>query len=141
MPITNVCNIDLDVSPLGWYCTPMAPLARGITPDCPQQMARHRNNHQDSFFVHNDRGPHTKMLAEQSVRHRTTGTYAGFDRFGRIVKQHWRDYGGSSDLFDVRHGYDRASNRLYADRQLYRGSAHAYTYDNQGPTMRLIRTR
>ncbi len=43
----------------------------------------------------------------------TNGTYAGFDRFGRIVDHLWRDYGASTDADRIQHGYDRSSNRLW----------------------------
>ncbi len=43
----------------------------------------------------------------------TSGTYAGFDRFGRIVDHLWRDYGSSTDADRIQHGYDRASSRLW----------------------------
>ena len=34
-------------------------------------------------------------LARQACRGQTAGTYAGFDRFGRVGKQLWRYYGGT----------------------------------------------
>ena len=44
----------------------------------------------------------------------TAGTYAGWDRFGRIVDQKWRTEDGTvRDQFQ--HGYDAAGNRLWRD--------------------------
>ncbi|QNN21540.1 RHS repeat-associated core domain-containing protein [Planctomycetales bacterium ZRK34] len=64
----------------------------------------------------------------------TSATYTGFDRFGRIINQQWDDYsagaGNEVALWQAQHGYDRASNRLYADRQIYRGESQSYSYDN-----------
>ena len=46
----------------------------------------------------------------------TSGTYAGFDRFGRIKQQLWHSYaGGGSDYDKYNYGYDRNSNRLYRE--------------------------
>lgn len=60
----------------------------------------------------------------------TTGTYAGLDRFGRVKGQLWHDYGASADLFKINHGYDRASNRTYAQNTVYASNSHVYSYDN-----------
>ncbi len=58
-----------------------------------------------------------------------TGTYTGLDRFNRIQAQRWVDT-GTTDRMHVQHGYDRVSNRLYADHQVYRSSSQVHTYDN-----------
>lgn len=65
----------------------------------------------------------------------TSDTYAGLDRFGRITEQLWEHYNtgtGASegDVFRIEHGYDRASNRLYADNATYKSAAQVYSYDN-----------
>ena len=39
-------------------------------------------------------------------------SYAGFDRFGRVVDQRWYDYGASADRDRYTYGYDRAVNRI-----------------------------
>lgn len=60
----------------------------------------------------------------------TTGTYDGLDDFGRITAQRWIDYSGTpADVFHVKHGYDAAGNRRYADRQVYPSHSQYYTYD------------
>ena len=63
----------------------------------------------------------------------TSDTYAGFDRFGRVISHPWLDYsagaGNEVDVIHIAHGYDRASNRLYADRQVYQSYSEDYTYD------------
>ena len=43
----------------------------------------------------------------------TAGEYAGLDRFGRVVDLLWRDYGRSTDVVRIQHGYDRMGNRLW----------------------------
>jgi RHS repeat-associated protein len=45
----------------------------------------------------------------------TGDIYRGLDRFGRVKDLLWRDYGASSDVVRIKHGYDRASNRLYRE--------------------------
>ncbi len=63
------------------------------------------------------------------------------DRFGRIVSQQWGHYDEtsgtltgddktSSHVFNIRYGYDRASNRLYADRQVHKSHSQVYSHDN-----------
>ena len=60
------------------------------------------------------------------------GGYANLDRFGRVTAQQWEDYSGASDVdvFHIAHGYDRASNRLYADRKVYQSYSQHYAYDD-----------
>ncbi|QNN21562.1 RHS repeat protein [Planctomycetales bacterium ZRK34] len=67
----------------------------------------------------------------------TSATYTGFDRFdrfGRIINQQWDDYsagaGNEFALWQAQHAYDRASNRLYADREVYGSYSEVYTYDD-----------
>ena len=60
----------------------------------------------------------------------TAGTYAGFDRFGRVVDQLWYDYGASADRDRFTYGYDRASNRLYRENTVASGKDEFYTYDD-----------
>ncbi|MBY0589562.1 RHS repeat-associated core domain-containing protein [bacterium] len=45
----------------------------------------------------------------------TSGTYAGYDRFGRIKDQRWRNTSTSTDLDRYQYGYDFAGNRLWRD--------------------------
>ncbi len=61
----------------------------------------------------------------------TSGTYAGLDLLGRTTSQGWVNYNsGSVDLFRLNHGYDRNSNRLYAQNTTQKGASQVYTYDN-----------
>jgi len=57
------------------------------------------------------------------------GSYSGFDRFGRVVDHKWYDYGESEVRDQYRHGYDRASNRLYRENTITTGKDEYYTYD------------
>jgi len=41
--------------------------------------------------------------------------YDGMDRFGRVVDLLWRDYGSLTDAVRIKHGYDRAGNRLWRE--------------------------
>ena len=58
-----------------------------------------------------------------------TGTYAGFDRFGRVVDQKWYDYGASAVRDRYTYGHDRADNRLYRENTGPSGKDEYYTYD------------
>ena len=60
----------------------------------------------------------------------TAGTYAGLDRFGRVVDHLWYDYGASADRDRFTYGYDRASNRLYRENTVASGKDEFYTYDD-----------
>ncbi|MEM1208383.1 MAG: hypothetical protein AAGI54_03865 [Planctomycetota bacterium] len=62
-----------------------------------------------------------------------TQAYGGLDGFGRIARQLWDRYDATgtstaNPVFDVRHAYDRASNRLDAVRTVYRFTDD-YGYD------------
>ncbi len=59
----------------------------------------------------------------------TSGTYSGFDDFGRVVQQLWRDYGAGQDRDNFTYGYDRAGNRLYREHCVPSGKDEFYTYD------------
>ena len=45
-------------------------------------------------------------------------TYAGFDRFGRVIQQFWYDYGAPDTRDKYTYGYDRNSNRLYRENNV-----------------------
>ncbi len=57
----------------------------------------------------------------------TWGTYAGWDRFGRVVDQKWHRSGTVLDRHG--YGYDAASNRTWRDNALASGQDWKYTYD------------
>jgi RHS repeat-associated protein len=60
------------------------------------------------------RGIVTEDYAEPQVKlDYTFDSYAGFDRFGRIIDQRWRNYATTTDLDRYQYGYDRAGNRTY----------------------------
>ena len=59
----------------------------------------------------------------------TAGTYAGFDRFGRVVDHLWYDYGASADRDRFTYGYDRASSRLYRENTVASAKDEYYSYD------------
>ncbi|MDK1032766.1 MAG: hypothetical protein QGD94_12215, partial [Planctomycetia bacterium] len=42
-------------------------------------------------------------------------TYAGFDRFGRIITQKWYDYGASAERDIYNYAHDPNFNRLYRE--------------------------
>jgi len=63
--------------------------------------------------------------------HSTSGTYAGFDRFGRAVDLKQTEFGGTATDFERReYGYDRNSNREYIKNSLYKAESYELTYDN-----------
>ena len=57
--------------------------------------------------------------AEPQIRydldHGTPGSYAGLDEFGRVKDLLWHNYGSSQDVVRIKHGYDRAGNRLWRE--------------------------
>ncbi len=63
----------------------------------------------------------------------TSGTYAGLDRFGRIVDQYWAGFGGTSDVDRIHCAYDYTGNPAYRqiDPAIYPAEDmdQAYTYD------------
>jgi RHS repeat-associated protein len=63
----------------------------------------------------------------------TSGTYAGFDRFGRIIDQYWAGFSGVSDVDRIHYSYDSASRRTYRqiDPAIFptENLDQAYTYD------------
>ena len=66
--------------------------------------------------------------------HGTSGTYAGYDRFGRIKDQYWKGYGSTSDVDRFKYAYDYAGSRTYRDidSSIYatNDKDQAYTYDS-----------
>eukprot|EP00456_Euglypha_rotunda_P092145 TRINITY_DN96_c2_g4_i2.p1 TRINITY_DN96_c2_g4~~TRINITY_DN96_c2_g4_i2.p1 ORF type:complete len:480 (+),score=98.55 TRINITY_DN96_c2_g4_i2:574-2013(+) len=63
----------------------------------------------------------------------TGDIYSGLDRFGRVKDNRWYNYGNSTDVDRVKHGYDRAGNRLYVKIQWPRQTERHST--NCTPTM------
>ncbi|WP_432799583.1 hypothetical protein [Poriferisphaera sp. WC338] len=65
-----------------------------------------------------------------------TENLQGFDSFGRIRRQRWARYDPNNgnqitnNAFDIRHGYDLASNRTHAERVEYPRASQHYQYDN-----------
>jgi hypothetical protein len=56
------------------------------------------------------------------------GTYAGLDRFGRVVSNKWtNDLATVRDRFD--YGYDTASNRLWKENTQTAAKDELYDYD------------
>jgi hypothetical protein len=75
----------------------------------------------------------TSTVAELDYYQGTAGTYAGFDRFGRVVDQKWKN--GAATVIDrYQYGYDCDSNRLWRENVLTHSSTtnrldEFYTYD------------
>ena len=63
----------------------------------------------------------------------TSGTYAGLDRFGRVVDQYWKGFSGTSDVDRTHYAYDYVGRRIYRqiDTTIYPtdNRDQAYTYD------------
>jgi len=57
----------------------------------------------------------------------TGGTYAGWDRFGRVVQQTWTVDGSAVDSYA--YGYDLNSNRLYRENLKTSNFDELYSYD------------
>jgi len=60
--------------------------------------------------------------------------YDGLDRFGRVIDLVWRNDATGEDVERIKHGYDRAGNRLYREcpvkGPLGIGRDELYTYDD-----------
>jgi hypothetical protein len=57
----------------------------------------------------------------------------GRDRFGRVAAQTWLRYSNPAApvaIQDIRHAYDAASNRTYADNKIYETASQYYLYDS-----------
>jgi hypothetical protein len=62
--------------------------------------------------------------------HGTSGTYAGLDRFGRIIDMKHTDYSGTpADLLRLKYTYDRNSNRLSIEDSVHAAESQSFTYD------------
>jgi RHS repeat-associated protein len=61
----------------------------------------------------------------------TSGTFNGFDRFGRIISQDWyKGFGLVHVIFDAyAYGYDRSSNRIWKSRVAGTNQDEYYSYD------------
>jgi RHS repeat-associated protein len=63
----------------------------------------------------------------------TGDIYSGLDRFGRVKDNRWYNYGTSTDVDRIKHGYDRIGNRLYRQNTVATASGatfdELYTYD------------
>jgi len=57
------------------------------------------------------------------------GTYAGFDRFGRIVDQNWALVTGGTVRDGFKYAYDTASNRKWRENVPASAKDEYYTYD------------
>ena len=54
---------------------------------------------------------HPEVTDGLNLSYGASGTYAGWNRFGRIIDQHWQD-DSSNTIDQIEHTYDRNSNRL-----------------------------
>ena len=79
--------------------------------------------------------------ADIDVKHTVVGTaggndpdtgdiYRGLDRFGRVKDCYWYDYGSSTDVLHIKHGYDRAGNRLYREEADTSDLDQLYSYND-----------
>ena len=72
----------------------------------------------------------TTSAYRYDLDHGTPGTYAGLDRFGRIVDLMWRDRDSGTPIERVKYGYDRVGNRIWRENaSLPQGADELYAYD------------
>ena len=80
-------------------------------------------------------------FAAIDVKHTLVGTaggndpdtgdiYRGLDRFGRVKDCYWYDYGSSAGVLRIKHGHDRAGNRLYREEADTSDLDQLYSYDD-----------
>ena len=60
----------------------------------------------------------------------TGDIYRGLDRFGSVKDCYWYDYGSSADVLRIKHGHDRAGNRLYREEADTSDLDQLYGYDD-----------
>ncbi|MCC7290423.1 MAG: hypothetical protein IT449_00005, partial [Phycisphaerales bacterium] len=79
---------------------------------------------------HDDASGWTGNDTKVDLYHGTTGTYAGLDRFGRVVDMKFVNYAGSATNFDrATYTHDRNSNRTSLDRSVTPSRGQVFTYD------------
>jgi hypothetical protein len=75
----------------------------------------------------------------------TAADFDGLDRFGRVTKLQWRDYGASATAAYIYHGYDYAGNRTWRrDSRSYGNDVdqdELYTYDGLNQLIYMQRGR
>jgi RHS repeat-associated protein len=61
----------------------------------------------------------------------SSGTYAGYDRFGRVKDQFWAGYNSTDDAVRIKYGYDYASNRTWREDVVAAANSkdHDWFYD------------
>ena len=57
--------------------------------------------------------------------------YTGLDRFGRIVDQRWLASSSGTATDRAQYGYDRDSNRLYAENLIDATFSELYAYNSE----------
>ena len=63
----------------------------------------------------------------------TSNSFSGFDRFGRIVDQVWKQYGSSPSVLDeYTYTYDRSGNRTAKTNALDTALDETYDYNDLG---------
>jgi RHS repeat-associated protein len=58
----------------------------------------------------------------------TVGQYTGWDRFGRIINHLWVENGSGNPIQQIKHGYDRNSNKLYRRNEVARSLNKQYDW-------------
>ncbi len=59
---------------------------------------------------------HPAVTGGLTLDYRVGGADSGFDRFGRIIDQRWRNTAGTTEVDRTLYTYDRASRKITADR-------------------------
>ena len=72
---------------------------------------------------------HPQVSGGLNLSYGSAGTYAGWDRFGRILQQLWKNDAGTT-VDGYTYTYDRAGNRTSKTNTLNSAFSETYTYDD-----------
>ena len=83
---------------------------------------------------------HPAITGGLKLTYGAAGTYAGWDRFGRIVNQQWTNEAGTTTRDRTQYTYDRNSNRLTRTNSQQATLSEVYTFDGLDRLTSLTRT-
>lgn len=72
---------------------------------------------------------HPQVSGGLNLSYGSGGTYAGWDRFGRILQQLWKNNAGTT-VDGYTYTYDRAGNRMSKTNTLHSAFSETYSYDD-----------
>jgi RHS repeat-associated protein len=96
-------------------------------------LASYQYNGAANMVVEDYEGPHLRLDRYNDYDgNPASGTYEGFDRFGRMARQVWRNYNANAYVDKFSYGYDYNSNRLYRKNEHTSGGTFSELYHENG---------